>query len=59
MPPVRRRAHYQHVTQFERGRIIGMREAGLSYRAIAHRVGRWLLCYGVVMPGLKKEDISE
>jgi transposase len=40
MPPVRRRAHYQHVTQFERGRIIGMREAGLSYRAIAHRVGR-------------------
>jgi IS30 family transposase len=40
MPPVRRRAHYQHVTQFERGRIIGMRVAGLSYRAIAHRVGR-------------------
>jgi transposase len=40
MPPVRRRAHYQHVTQFERGRIIGMRVVGLSYRAITHRVRR-------------------
>jgi hypothetical protein len=40
MPPERIRNHYQHVTQFERGRIIGMREVGLSYRAIAHRVRR-------------------
>jgi hypothetical protein len=38
-----RGAHYQHVTQFERGSIIGMRETGLSCRAIAHRVGRNLV----------------
>jgi hypothetical protein len=31
---------YVDVTQFKRGRVIGMREAGLSYRANTHRVGQ-------------------
>jgi IS30 family transposase len=40
MPLVQRRAHSQHLTQFERGHIIGMREIVLFCRAIAHHVGR-------------------
>lgn len=40
MPRRRRRVPYQQLTDFERGRIIGLREAGWSYRDIAARVGR-------------------
>lgn len=40
MPPVRRRANFHQLTPFERGRIVGLREAGLSFRDIANRVGR-------------------
>ena len=40
MPPVRHRANYHQITDFERGRIIGLREAGLSIRDVAARVGR-------------------
>jgi hypothetical protein len=65
MPLVRRRAHYQHVTQFERGRIIGMQGVGLSYtyRPIGQSLiawnEMWPLCYGIVVPGLKKEDTAQ
>lgn len=40
MPRVRRRNDYQHVSDFDRGRIIAYRDCGLSYRNIAARVGR-------------------
>ena len=40
MPRVRQRGNYRQLNDFERGRIIGMREAGLSIRDIAARVNR-------------------
>ena len=39
MPRQRERAQYQQVSTFERGRMIGLREAGLSYRDIAASTG--------------------
>ena len=40
MPLRRRRSHYQQLTEFERGRVIGLREGGFSFRNIAERLGR-------------------
>ncbi|EEZ97640.1 hypothetical protein TcasGA2_TC016088 [Tribolium castaneum] len=40
MPPVRRQPRYQQLTPFERGRIVGLREGGMSVREIAARVNR-------------------
>ncbi|KAI4469530.1 hypothetical protein MML48_1g04323 [Holotrichia oblita] len=40
MPRVRQHQHFVQFSDFERGRIIGMREAGLSLREIARRVNR-------------------
>ena len=40
MPRVCQRGNYRQLNDFERGRIIGMREAGLSIRDIAARVNR-------------------
>ncbi|CAH1375732.1 unnamed protein product [Tenebrio molitor] len=40
MPTVRRGRHYHQVSDFDRGRIVAFREAGLSYREIAFRVDR-------------------
>jgi IS30 family transposase len=40
MPRVRRDQHYNQLTPFERGRIVGMHEAGLPFREIAKRLGR-------------------
>ncbi|XP_042895726.1 uncharacterized protein [Parasteatoda tepidariorum] len=40
MPLRRKRASFQQLTEFERGRIIGLREAGLSYPAVADGVQR-------------------
>lgn len=40
MPLRRKRARFEQLTEFERGRINGLREAGLSYRAVAARVQR-------------------
>jgi transposase len=40
MPLRRRRSHYQQLTEFERGRIIGLREGGFSFREIAERLSR-------------------
>ena len=37
MPRRRERAQYQQVSAFERGRMVGLREAGLSYRDIEAR----------------------
>ena len=39
MPRQRERAQYQQVSTFKLGRIVGLREAGLSYRDIAARTG--------------------
>ena len=39
MPHRLERAQYQQVSAFERGRMVGLREAGLSYRDIAGRTG--------------------
>ncbi|GFV06879.1 transposable element Tc1 transposase [Trichonephila clavipes] len=33
-------AKFEQISEFERGRIVGLREAGLSYRAVAARVQR-------------------
>ncbi|GBL88194.1 Transposable element Tc1 transposase [Araneus ventricosus] len=40
MPLRRRRSHYEQLTKFERGRVIGLREGGFSFRDIAERLGR-------------------
>ena len=37
MPRQKRRKSYQQITEFARGRIIGMREGGFSYRENAAR----------------------
>ena len=39
MPRRRERAQYQQVSAFERGRMVGLWEAGLSYHDIAARTG--------------------
>ncbi|GFW52466.1 uncharacterized protein TNCV_403941 [Trichonephila clavipes] len=38
--PLRRRSHYRQLTKYERGRVIGLREGGFSFRNIAERLGR-------------------
>ncbi|GFU67530.1 uncharacterized protein TNCV_3239771 [Trichonephila clavipes] len=38
MPPRRNKEKFQQLTEFERGKIIGFREGGFSYHAIAVRV---------------------
>ncbi|GBN61047.1 hypothetical protein AVEN_131411-1 [Araneus ventricosus] len=40
MPLRRRRSHYQQLTEFERGRVVGLREGGFSFSDIAERLGR-------------------
>ncbi|GFX65800.1 transposable element Tc1 transposase [Trichonephila clavipes] len=40
MPLLRNREKFQQLTEFERGRIIGLRERGFSYRAIGTHVQR-------------------
>jgi hypothetical protein len=40
MPRVRRNQHYNQLTPFEGGRIVGMHDAGLSFREIARRLSR-------------------
>ncbi|GBM36106.1 hypothetical protein AVEN_179102-1 [Araneus ventricosus] len=40
MPLRRRRSHYQLFTEFERGRVVGLREGGFSFRDIAEKLGR-------------------
>ncbi|GBO23934.1 hypothetical protein AVEN_88223-1 [Araneus ventricosus] len=40
MPLRRRRSHYQQLTEFERDRVVGLREGGFSFRDIAERFGR-------------------
>ncbi|GFU39823.1 transposable element Tcb2 transposase [Trichonephila clavipes] len=41
MPLRRFRRQYEQLSQFKRGRIIGMREAGWSARRVARRLGRF------------------
>ncbi|GFX21209.1 transposable element Tc1 transposase [Trichonephila clavipes] len=40
MPRRRKGENCEQISEFERGRIVGLREAGLSYRAVAARVQR-------------------
>ncbi|GFS68762.1 HTH_Tnp_Tc3_2 domain-containing protein [Trichonephila clavipes] len=40
MPRVRSRNAYQHVSGFDKGRIVAYRDCYLSYRTIAARFGR-------------------
>ena len=39
MPRRHERVQYQHVSAFEWGRMVGLQEAGLSYRDIEARTG--------------------
>ena len=41
MPLRRKRARFEQLTEFERGRIIDLREDGLLYRAVAALVQRY------------------
>ncbi|GFU44035.1 hypothetical protein TNCV_4963481 [Trichonephila clavipes] len=47
MPCVRSRNAYQHVSDFDKGRIVAYRDCGLSYRNIAARVLRDPAEYGI------------
>ncbi|GBL76159.1 hypothetical protein AVEN_234441-1 [Araneus ventricosus] len=40
MPLRRRRNHYQQLTEFERGRVVRLREGGFSFCDITERLGR-------------------
>ena len=40
MPPRRNKLKFQQLVEFERGRIIGLREGGFFYRAMTARVQR-------------------
>ncbi|GFX58055.1 transposable element Tc1 transposase [Trichonephila clavipes] len=40
MPRRRKGAKFEQISEFERGKIVDLREAGLSYRAVAARVQR-------------------
>ncbi|GFX82683.1 uncharacterized protein TNCV_1193581 [Trichonephila clavipes] len=40
MPRRRIRAHYEQLSEFERGRIIGLKEEGWANRRIARHMGR-------------------
>ncbi|GFW02309.1 transposable element Tc1 transposase [Trichonephila clavipes] len=40
MPRQRMRVKFEQISEFKRGRIVGLREAGLSYRVVAARVQR-------------------
>lgn len=40
MPRRRKRASFEHVSEFDRGRIVAYRDCGLSFREIGDRVGR-------------------
>ncbi|GFX17189.1 HTH_Tnp_Tc3_2 domain-containing protein [Trichonephila clavipes] len=40
MPQCRIRAHYEQLSEFERGRIIGLKEGGWANRRIARLMGR-------------------
>ncbi|GFV23030.1 HTH_Tnp_Tc3_2 domain-containing protein [Trichonephila clavipes] len=40
MPHRRIRVHYEQLSEFERGRIIGLREGGWTNRRIAGHMGR-------------------
>lgn len=42
MPRARRQANFHQLSEFDRGRIVGLREAGLSFREIATRTNRSL-----------------
>ncbi|GFV59692.1 hypothetical protein TNCV_1907631 [Trichonephila clavipes] len=36
------RAHYEQLSEFERGGIIRLKKAGWANRRIAHHMGRWM-----------------
>jgi IS30 family transposase len=42
MPRVHRLSHIPQLSDFERGRTVGLRKAGLSVREIARRTGRFV-----------------
>ncbi|GFV71876.1 hypothetical protein TNCV_2458111 [Trichonephila clavipes] len=44
MPLRRNRRQYEQLTDFDRGRIIGLREAGWSNRRIGRHLGRAIYC---------------
>ncbi|KAH0817434.1 hypothetical protein GEV33_005357 [Tenebrio molitor] len=60
MPPVRTRAHYQHVTQLKEAALLECEKQVFPIgQSLIVLDEMWLLCYGVVVPGLKKEDTSD
>ena len=56
MPCRHIRVQYQQVSAFERGRMVGLREAGLSYRDIAAHTGHAAMTVMPVWNHWREED---
>ncbi|GFX51367.1 HTH_Tnp_Tc3_2 domain-containing protein [Trichonephila clavipes] len=63
MPPRRNKEKFQQLTEFEHGRIIGLREGGFSYQAIEDPVQRnrlavlWFTATGVLLSVRQFADV--
>ena len=58
MPRVRRRENFHQLTPFQQGRIVGMREAGISFREFGRQIGRPHVIVIRIYRDWQKEDLE-
>ena len=59
MPHPCKMAQYQQVSTFEEGRMVGLREAGLSHSDIAARTGHAVMSYECMEPVESKGSYAD